>query len=268
MLTQWRMSREPVFATYAEAARSRGQDYQDEELAQIVLNKTRHLVQDASFQHIAEHQAVATVLAVTTASALAPRGDRPLRVLDFGGALGTSYHFIKERLPGNYAWAVVETPMFVKAGREFETDELRFFETIEEATAWLGEIDLIYTSSAVQYMPDPLATLDLFLAANPRCVALLRSAFSENDQVVVLQRSRLRDNGPGPLPAGVRDRPVYYPRTYAPIEGLREKFASNYRTVVEHGDGTPLIYVGGQRIVMGGNYLFARRTELEPSRSA
>lgn len=260
LLTQWRMSREPVFATYDDAAGSRGKDYHDEELVQIVLEKTRCLVKEASFRHITEHQAVATLLAVTTASALAQRANRPLRVLDFGGALGTSYHFIKERLPGNYVWAVVETPVFVTAGREFETEELRMFETISEATDWLGEIDLIYTSSAIQYMPDPLSTVDDLLAVNAGCVALLRSAFSEGNQIVVLQRSRLKDNGPGSLPAGVPDRPVYYPRTYAPIAGLRDRVRARYRTVVEYGDGSSKVRVGDQMVVMGGNYLFARTT--------
>ncbi|MFN3930142.1 MAG: methyltransferase, TIGR04325 family [Brevundimonas sp.] len=253
------MSREPIFASYDDAVRSRGQDYHDQELADVVLNKTRKLVKESSFEHIADHHAIATLLAVTTASAVS-KNSKTLRVLDFGGALGTSYHLVKERLPGNYAWAVVETPTFVKAGREFETNELRMFESIQDATSWLGEIDLLYTSSAVQYMPDPLETIDQFLAVNPRCVALLRSAFSEREQIVVLQRSRLQDNGPGPLPVGVQDRPVYYPRTYAPVAALKERFKSRYRPVVEYGDGSPAGYVGGERVELGRNYLFARLT--------
>lgn len=258
-LVRWRAAREPVFPSYQAAVSSRGEDYHDEELVDVVFSKTKRLLDSGSLDHVGDHQLMSTLLAVAVASSRGNRGAEPLRVLDFGGALGTSYHLTKGKLPGAYAWAVVETPYFVEAGKRIETSEIRFFETTAEATAWLGEVDLIYSSSAVQYMPDPLATIDDFIASRAGCIALLRSAFSEGRQVVVLQESRLRDNGPGPLPAGVKDRPVYYPRTYASLPAVRERFAHDYELVLEVGDGTPRLTVGGEAIAFGGNYLFRRR---------
>jgi putative methyltransferase (TIGR04325 family) len=79
-------------------------------------------------------------------------------VLDFGGAFGVHY---KEAClhSKNLRWAVLETPAMVRKASEIETDQLRFFSSISDAASWLESIDLMHSSGALQYVPDPERTL-------------------------------------------------------------------------------------------------------------
>lgn len=260
LVHQWRASREPVFPTFDAAMQSRGKGYNDTELANLVLRKTKAFVQTDVVKGISDHQAMCTLVAINTAAAASQRGMKPLRVLDFGGALGTSYYLAKALMPGAYQWAVVESAVFADAAQDLgrDTPELRIFPGISEATAWLGGVDLLYSSSTLQYLPDADPFLDEMLAARPACVAWLRTAFSRTDKVVVLQQSRLIDNGPGPAPTDVKDRPVYYPRSYISLPDFLARFKDAYRQVIRLGDGTPETKIGGRTIIMGDFYLFLR----------
>jgi putative methyltransferase (TIGR04325 family) len=87
--------------------------------------------------------------------ASATRGN--LRVLDFGGSLGSSYWQSRPFLSPavNLAWDVVEQPHFVAAGREhFADTPLRFFGTIQEAQA-ATEHDVLLASGVIQYLENP-----------------------------------------------------------------------------------------------------------------
>lgn len=88
---------------------------------------------------------------------VAARSGGRLDVLDFGGALGSSYFqsrtFLKA-LP-DVRWSVVEQPHYVDAGREHIQDEqLRFYKTIEECISE-SRPNVILLSSVLQYLPDP-----------------------------------------------------------------------------------------------------------------
>lgn len=86
----------------------------------------------------------------------ARRGGR-LDVLDFGGALGSSFRQNRaflEALP-HVRWNVVEQPHFVAAGnRDFADEQLRFYDTIEECVTG-GEPQVAVLSSVLQYLDKP-----------------------------------------------------------------------------------------------------------------
>ena len=87
---------------------------------------------------------------------------RPLRVLDFGGALGTTYWRHRGFLPdgGNWEWDIVEQPSFVAVGRERLADSgVRFYETAEEAER-AGPHDLLLCSCVLQYLENPWVLLE------------------------------------------------------------------------------------------------------------
>lgn len=93
---------------------------------------------------------------------------RSLRVMDFGGALGSSWRqnrrFLAD-LPFPVVWSVVEQDAFVELGRaEFATDSLRFSKTIEEASH--DGIDVALFSSSLCYLAEPCQFLRE-LAAGP-----------------------------------------------------------------------------------------------------
>ncbi len=88
-------------------------------------------------------------------------GGGTLRVLDFGGSLGSSWFQCRRILSTlrEVRWNVVEQPHFVEAGRaKVQNDHLRFHLSVEECVAE-GPPDVVLLSSVLQYLPDPATTL-------------------------------------------------------------------------------------------------------------
>ena len=115
-------------------------------------------------------------------------------VLDFGGGCGL--HYKEANL--NAKWAVVETPAMVARARELETDQLRFFTRIEDAGLWLGDIDLMHSNGAIQYVPDPIRTIRELCSIGAKQMLWHRLLIGDGKKRT--QVSRLTDNGPGHIP--------------------------------------------------------------------
>lgn len=89
-----------------------------------------------------------------------------LSVLDFGGSLGSSYFQHRGLLGtvGDLRWGIVEQPHFVARGnRDFGSDELRFFPTIDACVSAQSPT-VALMSSVLQYLPDPYSVLAEILA--------------------------------------------------------------------------------------------------------
>ena len=87
--------------------------------------------------------------------------DNRLRVLDFGGSLGSSYFQNRGYLGHlrDFRWGIVEQPPYVSIGlREFEDDRLRFFTTARDCIALMSP-NVLLLSGVVQYLEDPLQFL-------------------------------------------------------------------------------------------------------------
>jgi putative methyltransferase (TIGR04325 family) len=86
--------------------------------------------------------------------------DGKLDVVDFGGSLGSTW-WQNSSVLGDFKmihWRVVEQPHFVKAGREFATDQLNFYATIDEAQR-MGSPTVILFSSVLPYIEKPYELL-------------------------------------------------------------------------------------------------------------
>jgi putative methyltransferase (TIGR04325 family) len=87
----------------------------------------------------------------------------PLRVIDFGGSLGSTY-WRHRGLFGDrkIEWEVVEQPAWVTLGREHLADTpLRFHENVAAArSAASGPVDVLLASTSLQYLEHPWAALD------------------------------------------------------------------------------------------------------------
>jgi putative methyltransferase (TIGR04325 family) len=83
------------------------------------------------------------------------------RVLDFGGALGTTYWRHRGELArhGLEKWDVVEQVVFVSTGRQFEQGPLRFFESVVAAET-AARHDVLLASTSLQYLAQPDAALN------------------------------------------------------------------------------------------------------------
>ncbi len=91
----------------------------------------------------------------------------------------------------------------------FTDDHLRFFTSIDAAATWLGEVAFVHCVSALQYVPEPEATLGSLLALGAPTLLWAKLMLGERREAFA-QVSRLRDNGPGPLPADIADRDIGY----------------------------------------------------------
>jgi putative methyltransferase (TIGR04325 family) len=92
----------------------------------------------------------------------AKNGRSALRVLDFGGSLGSTYYWVRPFLAADIdlSWTVVEQPAHVAVGKaDFENEELRFASTIQEALT-SGMPDVLLISGVLHFLPDPEAFLE------------------------------------------------------------------------------------------------------------
>lgn len=91
-----------------------------------------------------------------------------LSVMDFGGALGSSYRqnapFISHL--ESFSWGVVEQSSFVAAGKaEFESGALRFFSSVQECME-ASAPNFLLLSSVLQYLEKPYEFLNDVLGKN------------------------------------------------------------------------------------------------------
>jgi putative methyltransferase (TIGR04325 family) len=87
--------------------------------------------------------------------------DGPLRVLDIGGAFGTSARQLEAFAPHVAAdWRIVEQPAFAERGaKHFTRPDLHFFGTVDAACAD-GPPHVVLLASTLQYLEQPYAMLD------------------------------------------------------------------------------------------------------------
>ncbi|WP_407844992.1 methyltransferase, TIGR04325 family [Desulfovibrio falkowii] len=112
-----------------------------------------------------------------------------LRVLDFGGALGSTYWQHKPLLQNLdiISWSVVEQPHVVACGREeFSTDDLQFWLDMQSCAA-KGPIDVVLFSGVLQYMEFPYKLLEQAVALNPQAIILDRTPFAEKGERITVQ---------------------------------------------------------------------------------
>jgi len=180
--------------------------YEEEALIELVFQKTVVLNRVTTLDLGMGSERL--LLAVSIASKERTT-DEAIGVLDFGGACGIHFKLASLLFPeSKFRWAVVETPAMVKRAKALETDSLRFFEDIKSAQPWLGDIALMNSNSALQYVDDPLRSLNELLELSPEVALWERMMLSNTQTQTDSQKSTLFDHGPGaPLP-GFRNRPV------------------------------------------------------------
>lgn len=114
-----------------------------------------------------------------------------LRVLDFGGALGSTYFQNRKFLNGlkKIEWHVIEQANFVDAGRKhIQCENLKFYHSIEESLSDATP-DLILFSSVAQYLPDLDAILKSVNEMSASMLVFDRTPFfNEINDMICVQR--------------------------------------------------------------------------------
>lgn len=111
-----------------------------------------------------------------------------LRVLDFGGAFGSTYWQHKSLLQklDVLSWNVVEQPRIVACGEdEFSTATLHFLSDIQSCATML--IDVVLFSSVLQYLENPYAVLEEAMALQPQVIIIDRTPFLEEGERITVQ---------------------------------------------------------------------------------
>ncbi len=183
--------------------------YENDVLVETILRKTVALRDAARIDDVV----VGETLLPTLLAVEAAKSAEPLRVFDFGGAAGFHYFAAKQADPSyRLRWAVAETAAMARAASTLANEELQFFADADRALDWLGGLNLFHSNSAIHYVPEPEPMVER-LAGLMAPVMLWARIFLGDRREKFLQKSRLADNGPGPLPAGITDREVTYPAT-------------------------------------------------------
>lgn len=169
-----------------------------------------------------------------------------LRVLDFGGALGSTFFQLRPFLAPlrEVRWTVIEQPHYVECGRrEFADERLRFHADVAGAHAE-GENDVLFMSGVLQYLPAPHAMLEELLAHRLPFVLLDRTALhaGATDRLTV-QRN----------PASIY--PASYPAWFFNEQRLLAHFAAGYRPVFSFAATDYALHLGPASAYRG--YLYA-----------
>jgi putative methyltransferase (TIGR04325 family) len=113
-----------------------------------------------------------------------------LKVLDFGGSLGSTYYQNKRFLDElcSVSWSVVEQRRFVTVGREeFANDRLSFYYTVGECVE-NEQPNILLLSSVLQYIENPYELLDEILKYEFEYILIDRVTFNnetDKDKITV-----------------------------------------------------------------------------------
>jgi putative methyltransferase (TIGR04325 family) len=113
-----------------------------------------------------------------------------LNVLDFGGALGSSYFQSKKIFDAleEVNWCIVEQPGFVKTGQEsFEDKNLHFFYNVQECLDTYN-VDVVLFSSVLQYLEKPYEMLETIRSKNIRFLIVDRTPFILGKDRITVQK--------------------------------------------------------------------------------
>jgi putative methyltransferase (TIGR04325 family) len=122
----------------------------------------------------------------------ARENDNCLKVLDFGGSLGSTYFQLRDYLSSiaTLKWCVVEQEPCANAGKlHFEDDKLKFFDSLDVATEKTN-FNVLLLGGVLQYLSSPYDTLSLLLKSDFEFVFLDRTPlFPSFDEKIMLQET-------------------------------------------------------------------------------
>ncbi len=112
-----------------------------------------------------------------------------LKVLDFGGSLGSTYFQNRKFLDrfDEVSWSIVEQKHFVDIGKkEFSDDRLKFFYDIENCIDRESP-NILLLSSVLQYIEKPYGLLDEILKYKFEYIVFDRTPFGKYGEKIKLQ---------------------------------------------------------------------------------
>lgn len=126
---------------------------------------------------------------VASLMTVAARNKGRLTVLDFGGALGSTFRQNRALLDGLpfLSWNIVEQAHVVACGQEEFVDDILTFWPDMDSCVEASPPDVILFSSVLQYLENPYALLQQAVAYGPQAIIIERTPFAEKGERITVQ---------------------------------------------------------------------------------
>ena len=228
------------YASFQEALQDTD-TYEDSDLCKVVCEKTKYFIKSLAENKpykFSDRQGIQDLFIILY---VFQNLKRPIQVLEFGGACGaTFYKAVYFNPEAINSWSILETPKMVEKGKNnFSHEKLRFFDSYDDFIEQdILSKDLIFASGVLQYMDDPLKSLENFLFSRYEYVYLTRTAVCPTKldaPVITSQVNNLFAHGPGNLPptSQLNDRIVTQPITIISESDLKSIISkSNYKPIL------------------------------------
>ena len=174
---------------------------------------------------------------------VAAQNDGNLRVVDYGGSLGSSYFQNKKFLDdlNKVQWSIIEQSKFVDCGREYIQDgTLRFFYDLRQCITDRGMPDILLLSCVIPYLEQPYQVLDQLMQFGVPYMILDNTYFNFED------RDRLCVQRVSPH---IYD--ASYPSWFLDYRRVKNCIEKKYSIISEHLNDT-VIFLDGKRIFYRG----------------
>ncbi len=242
------------YNSYAEALKICQKDgYQNNDLCEVIAEKTKNYLNELKNKPFILNPTNVFLLAAIN-QYITVLSTESINILDFGGACGFHYFEIRRFIPEKIKlrWYVVETSQMVLSAKEhkLENSELFFIDSLENINT---PIDFLHSSCALQYVPDPYDCLLKLINVNALWVFFNRMMFNEKDrEIIILQKSKLSGNGPGPLPKDYKDRTIYYPHTTISFKKFNNIMSEKYNLEWIFEEKTGCFDISAEKIIGRG----------------
>jgi putative methyltransferase (TIGR04325 family) len=183
------------YATWAKA-QAKCSGYDSDEITQVLVRASRR-VRDGEVAYErdgVEFDSIQYSWPLLAAILGTPRSDSRLRVLDWGGSLGSTYRQNKDLLSAagiELEWVIVEQPHLVEIGtREFSDSNLSFRTDLKSIPE--GYFDFALFASSICYVENPRKVISDIMNLGPKRMVFDRTpeSRSNSDQIGVQRVGR------------------------------------------------------------------------------
>lgn len=245
-----------IYRTFHDALKDcKTKGYDSNALAEMIFAKTKNYRDSFKTQTSKNLSTSESFLAAS----IAKINQSKIKVLDFGGALGTHYFFIRNFFPDiEFDWSIIEMPALVQKGQLLEEPKLKFYEFEHFNTQDKQSFDLVLTSGAIQHVPQPDETIQFLLSVHAKWLIFLRGGFSyDPNHFWVIHKTWYRDNGPGAKPKGMKDGLVDFPFAIVSKSKFEQQLNKEYLEKASMVDNTGLLEIAEKQCV-GLNRLYLK----------
>jgi putative methyltransferase (TIGR04325 family) len=216
-------------------------DYQNSELINSIILKHKKFQESFSKNNELNISDFRTIYGLLLAV-----NKNKINIVDFGGGPGTHYTIARKILPDvQFEWNIIETPKFVEEARKRNNSEIKFFSELGSITSL---IDIMFTSSALQYTPDPIKSLSSIVERKARYLIITRTPFTQLAKIIGTQNSLLSENGPGESLKQTIDKVVTYQITVENIDLVEKIIKQHYNIKLKVVEETNVLKINKTNI--------------------